>query len=995
MHNNIEGQAAFSNGYMSLLRPAKPNPLHERTNFFMRNIFLLFSLFIFGNSAISQTCDYPELTDGCECESSIVVCNSEIDGFMGTLPTDDCGNQPPTFCDGSGSIENPLWFSFVALSNTVEFVITPDNCTAGMGGFIGMQAAVYANCGDNDTFICEGTGTENPITIMASNFVVGQTYYLIIDGYGGSVCDFIIDAVQGISSSQLDLSTEGPNVITGETGSVCVEEGKIFSFSIPDCEVSGSSTFSDLWEDGWTCYDWTITPNTYTIIGDENTPFLEVQFDEKATYTISVDRFLHPQIEGCAMGSCEDPAAIELSVCIIDTVINTTVLCPGDLEEICGNLIGAPGVYECLDEINCIMHIDTVKMSTPEVEELGNIFLCPDECFELEGVQYCDRTDYNIQSIVDCSKAFTFSIQDLSINIIPEPYPVVNCNEEDELVAHTVNTNYDGTISFKYLDNNDVELSNTNFVLINQPGEYRFIVFVEGFESSCADTVEFTIEIDDTPVEFELEAEVLTCADQEALVEAISNENIVSYSWSGPNIQGPINGPSITAVDSGTYILVVEGENGCTTEKEIFVDANYPPIDVEVNYEELDCKIAQTTLSYIASLEIDSVLWAGPNEFKGSTEEVIAVDTGVYVLNLFASNGCDYSHIFKVLGNYVDPEFDALVPDEWACKSEMLDIEIDFDPSLNYSVNWFANDGIILGANNGMSLTVGSTGEYVVEVTDDLTGCSSLDTIFVVANDEVPTSIDIESTSPLCFNINDGIIDITNIEGGTGPFDIFLNGDLQSSMFIENLAPASYEVLAVDINGCEVKRAIEIEAPTELVADIEGPEEANYGDNVLIESVVDKEMFDIDVINWYDDAGMYLGSGDDINFTMEANTSITMEVVDNNGCIVTQVISIRLDEDYDYYVPNMFTPNQDGFNDYFAIFTQDLPGQIDLLSIYDRWGNKMFEVRNIENGNDDPSWGWDGLFNGQVVHSGVYVYYAEVETLGIKKQLKGSVTLVR
>lgn len=997
MHNNIVGKAAFSNRYLSLLGSAKPNPLHERINFFMRIFFLVLIHFIFVgiHSTFAQICDFPELTNGCECESAVVVCNSEIDGFVGTLPAQDCGVQPPTFCDGSGSIENPIWFSFVALSNTVDILITPSGCSQGMGGFIGMQAAVYADCGDDDTFICAGNGTEDPISIMATNFTVGQTYYLIIDGYGGSICDFTIDAIEGVSSTQLDLSTQGQNEISGETGSVCVEDGEIFTFTVPDCEVSGSSTFVNLWENGWTCYDWTITPDTYTLVGDENTPFLQVQFTEKANYTISVERFLHPNIEECATGSCDNPEPIDLTVCIIDTVYDSTVLCPGEFKEICGDQIGVPGVYSCLDEANCTMLIDTIIIMNPEVEELGNIFLCPDQCFELEGEMYCDRIDYNIQSTMDCNKAYTFSIKNLSVTIIPDEYPIVDCNGGEEIVSHTVNTNYDGDLNLQYLDETGAEISTSNFVLVTQPGDYKFIVYVEGFETSCSDTVEFTIEIDDTEVDFDLTADLLTCSDQESLVEIITTENIVSYSWSGPNIQGANNESSITAIDSGTYIVTVEGENGCTTQKEVFVDANYPPIDVEVNYEELDCKIAQTTLSYISSLDIDSILWAGPNEFKGRTEEIIAIDTGVYVLNLFASNGCDYSHIFKVLGNYTNPEFTAIVPPEWACKSEMLDLEIDFEVTSNYSVNWSTDEGIIIGDIESKTLTVGSTGEYFVEVTDDFTGCSILDTILVVANDEVPTSIDIESVSPLCFDINDGTIDVLDIEGGTGPFDIYLNGNIQSSGFIENLAPANYEIMAVDVNGCEVKRQVMISAPDELLADISGPSEANYGDNVIIESSVDQVQFDIDIINWYDELGMYLGSGDDVQFVMEKNTVITMEVIDQNGCIVLRTLPVLLDEDYDYFVPTIFTPNQDGFNDYFAIFTQNLPGKIEGLYVYDRWGNQVFEATDIENGIQDPSWGWDGLYNGQAVNSGVYVYYAEVETLGVKKQLKGSVTLVR
>ncbi|MDA9774223.1 gliding motility-associated C-terminal domain-containing protein [Saprospiraceae bacterium] len=998
MHNNIAGKAAFSNRLLSLLRPAKPNPIYERTNYFMRILFLLTSYFIFSSIGIlsAQDCDFPEITNGCECDSPIVVCNSEIDGFTGTLPASECGQQPATFCDGSGSVENPIWFSFVALSNTVEFIITPSGCSEGMGGFIGMQAAVYESCDDNNSFICEGTGTQDPIEIMADDFVIGNTYYLIVDGYGGSICDFEIDAIQGVEGSELTLGTEGPNVITGQTGSICAESGQSFTYEIPDCEVTGSTAFPFLYQNGYTCYEWTITPSTFSIVGGVDDGLsIELIFEEKDTYTISVERFIDPQIAECANGSCDDPEPVEISFCPIDTVTIATFLCPGEFKEICGNLISAPGIFECFDEASCTITFDTITVGGNNVENLGNIFLCPGECFTLEGEVYCDRIDYNLASTEDCSKSYIFSIKDLSITVTPDPYPVVNCNEVDEIVSHTVTTNYNGDLQFNYLDSDGMSISNDNFVLINTPGDYQFIVFAPGFENSCADTINFTIDIDDAEVDFSLQAGSLSCSDQQALVEVISADVIDSYSWSGPDISGPTNGSSIMVTDTGTYVVQVQGENGCTTEQTIIVEGNYPTIDVQVNYEELDCKIAQTTLSYISSLNLDSVLWAGPNEFKGTSEEVIAIDTGVYVLNLFASNGCDYSHIFKVLGNYSNPEFTSVVPEEWACESEMLAVTVDVEANSDYNFEWSSDGGILLGDITDKNTIVGSTGTYFVEIIDNVTGCSSFDTVMVIANEDVPTDLEIESFSPVCFDINDGMIDVQDVYGGVEPFEYILDGITQGSNLFENLAPADYEVSIIDANGCEVKRMVTISQPTQLIAEIAGPSEANFGDNVTIESVVDKILFDIDVINWYDEEGVFLGMGDDFQFIIEKNTIITMEVVDSEGCIVIRTIPVLLDEDYDYFLPNVFSPNDDGFNDNFAIFTQDLPGTIKVFAVYDRWGNQMFEAKNIENGVQDPSWGWDGRFNGKAVNAGVYVFYAEVETLGVEKLLRGSVTLIR
>lgn len=90
-------------------------------------------------------------------------------------------------------------------------------------------------------------------------------------------------------------------------------------------------------------------------------------------------------------------------------------------------------------------------------------------------------------------------------------------------------------------------------------------------------------------------------------------------------------------------------------------------------------------------------------------------------------------------------------------------------------------------------------------------------------------------------------------------------------------------------------------------------------------------------------------------------------------------------------IPNVFTPNNDGVNDYF------LPRQ--LLSkgiskfhmvIFDRWGQQIFETSSI-NGR-----GWDGKFNDKAQPGGVYVYLIEVEINNANmEKYEGNVTLLR
>ena len=67
---------------------------------------------------------------------------------------------------------------------------------------------------------------------------------------------------------------------------------------------------------------------------------------------------------------------------------------------------------------------------------------------------------------------------------------------------------------------------------------------------------------------------------------------------------------------------------------------------------------------------------------------------------------------------------------------------------------------------------------------------------------------------------------------------------------------------------------------------------------------------------------------------------------------------------------------------------------VNSFKVYDRWGELMWDRNNFAT--DDPEQGWDGMFRGQPMNSGVFVYYAEVQFVdGITILYQGDVTLVR
>ncbi len=107
------------------------------------------------------------------------------------------------------------------------------------------------------------------------------------------------------------------------------------------------------------------------------------------------------------------------------------------------------------------------------------------------------------------------------------------------------------------------------------------------------------------------------------------------------------------------------------------------------------------------------------------------------------------------------------------------------------------------------------------------------------------------------------------------------------------------------------------------------------------------------------------------------------------GCTATDEIEVVKDCYAD--IPNAFTPNGDGDNDYFFPRTQLSNGVTNFkMQVFNRWGQLIFETTKLDGR------GWDGRFNGQDQPMGVYLYLIDVGySNGRQEAYKGSVTLIR
>lgn len=105
-------------------------------------------------------------------------------------------------------------------------------------------------------------------------------------------------------------------------------------------------------------------------------------------------------------------------------------------------------------------------------------------------------------------------------------------------------------------------------------------------------------------------------------------------------------------------------------------------------------------------------------------------------------------------------------------------------------------------------------------------------------------------------------------------------------------------------------------------------------------------------------------------------TKYTVAVTDSNGCQASKDITVTVVcNNKNYFIPNTFSPNNDGQNDVFYVRGSSIE-RIQSLRIFNRWGQLVFERKNFAA--NDISAGWNGTIKGRPADQDVYVYVVEI-----------------
>jgi len=126
--------------------------------------------------------------------------------------------------------------------------------------------------------------------------------------------------------------------------------------------------------------------------------------------------------------------------------------------------------------------------------------------------------------------------------------------------------------------------------------------------------------------------------------------------------------------------------------------------------------------------------------------------------------------------------------------------------------------------------------------------------------------------------------------------------------------------------------------------------------------------------------------------TPTETTTYTVIVTTKEGCVSEAMITVEVlppaCDEPNIFIPNAFTPNNDGENDIFRVRASSLITEF-YLAVYNRWGEQIFESRDIATG-------WDGAFRGRTLSPDVYGFFVQIRCGDNEEYFKkGNVTLLR
>ncbi|MBL7900508.1 MAG: gliding motility-associated C-terminal domain-containing protein [Bacteroidia bacterium] len=483
-----------------------------------------------------------------------------------------------------------------------------------------------------------------------------------------------------------------------------------------------------------------------------------------------------------------------------------------------------------------------------------------------------------------------------------------------------------------------------------------------------------------------------------------------SYVWVGPNGFGPV--PSANAIvyyptpaASGIYTVTAFFTSGVTCSNTAVVSLTVNPL---LNFTLSPYQV----ICYNNPLIINgpsggtSYSWTSSSGYASNTQNVNVPSaqpnlSGTYTLNV-ALGPCVTTGTSLV--EVLTPIQFTLTPNSRTiCRGDTVILEGGVTGgSQNYGYTW--NPSIYLGSSNG-SVQVGvplGTTIYNLIAWDNAQGCSSYSVVHsfsVIVNQPPVPNLQLdksEGCAPLCLLYDTQSQDSTEIATfNFGGLDVFQS----DSAFYKCLdVPGSYtlEITSLGKNGCTGVYTYPyplVVHPNPGTSIFWEPESPTVTDNITLNTTNDVNpvmytwLIANQALSGYDTTNQVTPM---VNYDVAGSYPVYVITKTDKDCMDTVSRVIKVRDDYNVYIPNTFTPNNDGLNDVFMVVGTGFKEEGFVMEITDRWGTLVYTTNDVTKG-------WDGTVDGKIGNDGTYIY--KIKAVGAnnegRKEYVGYVNIIK
>jgi len=577
-------------------------------------------------------------------------------------------------------------------------------------------------------------------------------------------------------------------------------------------------------------------------------------------------------------------------------------------------------------------------------------------------------------SDVGCISSFSDTVHVLeSPEAIPDPVDSICVGEYTTL--STASADF-----YKWTPNLYMECDTCQTTLINPPTTTKYYITVES-QNGCTDTDSVIVPVRPYPIpDAQLVGDTIACEADFVQLFASGGFSPTHYRWDttrkGLSCYDGCFNPFAFPEEPTTYVVTVIGEGGCLAYDSIRVNI----VSLAQNVAGPDRTICLGESVTLSSGSLTQPTWrpfdAGLSCINCPNPVASPTVSTTYTLHGIDSNGCDVRDTLTV--NIFDPEDVNAGPNLAVCRGESIELQAQATGVFQWTAHPTLSDTLALRP----IVSPTDTTTYYLTASNDL--CIVIDsvTVFVVDRADITAQ-----GGAIC-------------EGDT--VQLFASGLASSYAWTpaENISNASIAepfvwpnkttryIVTGSLGNCPADTAHAIVEVIEARSIYASGGGIFYPNQVVQLGVNGTNPRD--VIRWYPSTGLSCTDCPNPTVQPDTNAIYYVEVTTPEGCISNAQATLLLRtqcEGDPIVIPNAFTPNNDGENDF--LYVRGI-ADINIFRVFSRNGECVFQT-------EDVTQGWDGKFKNEDMNPGVFVYYVEAPCpiSGEPFFIKGNVTLIR